>query len=201
MDNGRRSAPGTASHNLHRLAATLTAASALVVLAACSAPRSPVAMGSMDASTAALGGIAYDKTAPDAQMQAVLDQLAALGGKPAETLSAAEARLQPTPADAVKALLTRQGKSTAPEPMARVINDVIQGPAGPIKTRIYYPMNAGPAPLPVVLYIHGGGWVIADIDVYDSSPRALATATRAIVVSTEYRHAPEAKFPAAHDDT
>jgi acetyl esterase/lipase len=55
--------------------------------------------------------------------------------------------------------------------------------------------------LPVVLYIHGGGWVIADIDVYDSSPRALATATKAIVISTEYRHAPEAKFPAAHDDT
>jgi acetyl esterase len=53
---------------------------------------------------------------------------------------------------------------------------------------------------PVVLYIHGGGWVIADIDVYDSSPRALAKATGAIVVSIEYRHAPEAKFPAAHDD-
>ena len=52
----------------------------------------------------------------------------------------------------------------------------------------------------MVLYIHGGGWVIADIDVYDSSPRALAKAANAIVVSIEYRHAPEAKFPAAHDD-
>jgi acetyl esterase/lipase len=52
----------------------------------------------------------------------------------------------------------------------------------------------------VVLYIHGGGWVIADIDVYDSSPRALAKGANAIVVSIEYRHSPEAKFPAAHDD-
>jgi acetyl esterase/lipase len=62
-------------------------------------------------------------------------------------------------------------------------------------------MNAGPAPLPVVLYIHGGGWVIADLDTYDSSPRALANAAKAIVVSTHYRQAPEFPFPAAHDDT
>ncbi|RYD92916.1 MAG: alpha/beta hydrolase, partial [Sphingomonadales bacterium] len=70
---------------------------------------------------------------------------------------------------------------------------------GTQKARVYTPDGAK-GPLPVILYIHGGGWVIADIDVYDSSPRALATAANAIVVSIEYRHAPEAKFPAAHDD-
>jgi acetyl esterase len=55
--------------------------------------------------------------------------------------------------------------------------------------------------LPVIVYYHGGGWVIADIDVYDDTPRALSKFTEAIVVSPEYRHAPENKFPAAHEDT
>jgi len=136
---------------------------------------------------------------PDAQMQAVLDQLQALGGRPIETLSAEEARKQPTPADAVKALLKKQGKSTAPEPVGNVTNRSIPGPGGSIPIRIYTPKGNGP--FPVVLYIHGGGWVIADLDVYDSSPRALANAAGAVIVSTHYRQAPEHKFPAAHDDT
>ena len=50
-------------------------------------------------------------------------------------------------------------------------------------------------------YIHGGGWVIADLDVYDASPRAIANAAKAIVVSSHYRQAPEHKFPAAHEDS
>lgn len=136
---------------------------------------------------------------PDPQMQAVLDQLQALGGKPIETLSAEEARKQPTPADAVKALLKKQGKSAAPEPVGNVANRSIPGAAGPIPIRIYTPKGTGP--FPVVFYIHGGGWVIADLDVYDSSPRALANAAGAVVVSTHYRQGPEHKFPAAHDDT
>lgn len=136
---------------------------------------------------------------PDPQMQAVLDQLEALGGKPIESLSAEEARKQPTPADAVKALLKKQGKSIAPEPVGNVSNRSIPGPGGSIPIRIYTPKGSGPSP--VVLYIHGGGWVIADLDVYDASPRALANASGAVVVSTHYRQAPEHKFPAAHDDT
>ncbi len=135
---------------------------------------------------------------PDAQMQAVLDQLAALGGKPIVSLSAEEARKQPTPADAVKALLQSQGKSTAPMPVARVQDGEIPGPAGPIKARIYTPDGAGP--FPVIVYYHGGGWVIANLDTYDASPRALANAAKAIVVSSHYRQAPEHKFPAAHED-
>lgn len=133
---------------------------------------------------------------PDAQMRAVLDQLAALKGKPLITLSAADARKQPTPADAVAALMKKRGLE--PEAVGKIENRKIPGPGGMLPIRIYTPKGAGP--FPVLLYIHGGGWVIADLDTYDASPRALANAARCIVVSTHYRQAPEYKFPAAHDD-
>ncbi len=135
---------------------------------------------------------------PDPQMQAVLDQLTALHGKPIATLTAKEARLQPTPADAVKALLKKEGKSTDPEAVGSVQNTTVPGPGGRIPIRIYTP--AGTGPFPVVVYIHGGGWVIATMDTYDSSPRAMVNLTNAIFVSVEYRKAPEHKFPAAHED-
>lgn len=135
----------------------------------------------------------------DSQMQAVLDQLAKLGPKPIEKLSPAEARKQPSPADAVMALLKSQGKSTAPEPVSKVEDKTFPGPAGPVAIRIYTPAGAGP--FPVILYIHGGGWVIATLDTYDASARALTNAAQAVLVSTHYRQAPEHTFPAAHDDT
>ena len=77
------------------------------------------------------------------------------------------------------------------------------GPGGTLPIRLYWPKNAEPDDdgLPVVLYIHGGGGVIADLDVYDASPRAIANAAGAIVVSTHYRQGPEDRFPAAHEDT
>ena len=134
----------------------------------------------------------------DPEMQAVLDQLAALGGKPIETLSPTEARNQPTPADAVKALLKKRGQDATPEPVGKVEDKMIAGAAGQIPARIYTPSGTGP--FPVIYYIHGGGWVIATIDTYDSSARALTNAASAIVVSIEYRKGPEHKFPAAHDD-
>ena len=132
---------------------------------------------------------------PSAEMGKVLAELASLGGKPIESLTAAEARKQPTPTDAVKALLKKEGKSTAPEEVAKVENRKI--PSGAV--RIYTP-KTGKAPFPVVVYYHGGGFVIADLDVYDASPRALANGSGAVVVSVEYRKAPENKFPAAHND-
>ena len=135
----------------------------------------------------------------NAQMQAVLDAHAKLDPKVIETLAPAEARKQPSPADAVKSLLESQSKSTAPETVAKVENRTFPGPGGAVPIRIYTP--AGNGPMPVVLYIHGGGWVIADLDTYDASPRAIANAAKAIVVSTHYRQGPENKFPAAHDDT
>ena len=132
------------------------------------------------------------------QMQAVLDQLQQLGGKPIESLMPEEARKQPSPADAVKAILQSRGQSTAPEKVASVKNQTIPGVDGQIPVRIYTPKGEGP--FPVIVYIHGGGWVIADLDTYDSSPRALANAANAVVVSTHYRLAPEHPFPASHDD-
>lgn len=134
----------------------------------------------------------------DADMRAVLEQHMALGPRPIETLTPQEARMQPTPADAVKALLQRTGRSTAPEPVGNVQDRTIPGPGGAIPVRVYTP--AGSGPFPVVVYSHGGGWVIATIDTYDSSARALTNAARAVVVSIEYRKGPENPFPAAHDD-
>lgn len=130
-------------------------------------------------------------------MQAVLDALAGLGGKPMETLTPAEARTQPTPADAVKVVLTKKlGKEPTPEAVAKV-EDRTYGESK-IPVRIYTPKGKGP--FPVIVYYHGGGWVIADLDVYDAAPRALANAAGAVVVSAHYRQAPEHRFPAAHDD-
>ncbi len=95
-------------------------------------------------------------------------------------------------------MLQQQGKSTTPEPVANVENRTIPGAGGQIPIRIYWPTGSGP--FPVVFYVHGGGWVIADLDTYDASARALTNAAQAVVVSTHYRQAPEHKYPAAHDD-
>ena len=139
--------------------------------------------------------------AADADMAKVLTELQGLGGKPLNTLTPAEARKQPTPADAVKSLLTKEKKSTAPIEMAKVDSKKIPGAGGAqIDVRIYTPKTTDKTPLPVVVYYHGGGWVIADLETYDASARALAKESNAIVVSADYRHAPENKFPAAHDD-
>ncbi|MDQ2967316.1 MAG: alpha/beta hydrolase [Actinomycetota bacterium] len=140
----------------------------------------------------------------DPQMQEVLAALAALDPKPIEMLDPTEARKQPTPADAVRRVLEERGQSTEPEAVAdaddRKINNA--GSARPLvgknPIRVYTPIGDGP--FPVLLYFHGGGFVIADLDVYDSSPRALANAMNAIVVSAHYRQGPEDPYPAAHDD-
>lgn len=137
----------------------------------------------------------------DSQMADVLDMLVSLGGKPIADLSAEEARKQPTPADAVKKLLEETGRNADPEGVLAVEDRKIDGPAGDIAIRIYTPASAREGThLPIVFYVHGGGWVIADLDVYDSSPRSLCNAVHAKVVSTHYRQAPEDKFPAAHED-
>ena len=141
----------------------------------------------------------------DADMRDVLMKFIELGPKPLETLTPQEARKQPTPADAVAAVLKAQGRD--PVQMKQQLGVTTQditypGAAGePIAARVYKPEGAPAQGLPVILYIHGGGWVIADLDVYDASPRILAKKANAIVVSVHYRQAPEHKFPAAHDDT
>lgn len=137
----------------------------------------------------------------DLDMKRVMESFAVLEPKPIETLTPQEARKQPTPADAVKSQLEAEAKSTAPEGGVRVRDLTYPGPGGPLAVRIYMPEGADQkSPLPVIVYYHGGGWVLAGLDAYDASPRAIAKQTNAIVVSAEYRQAPEHKFPAAHED-
>lgn len=134
----------------------------------------------------------------DDEMWAVILKLQSFNTPPLETLSPAEARKQPTPADAVKALMQ---ESNIPMPPSKVDTSGKDIPVkgGTIHARIYTPQTTDSL-LPVIVYYHGGGWVIADLDVYDASPRALAEQTGAVVVSVHYRQAPEQKFPTAHED-
>ena len=151
-----------------------------------------------DSASRAGAGTAAAPGTPDGEMQPVLDQLASLHGKPIETLSALEARKQPTPADAAKKQLGKEGKTTAPPAGVTLTNRTVKGAAGSLPANIYTPAGAGP--FPVIVYYHGGGWVIANKDVYDGGARALSLMANAIVISADYRLAPEHKFPAAHDD-
>ncbi|WOB79974.1 alpha/beta hydrolase [Brevundimonas nasdae] len=137
----------------------------------------------------------------DGPMQKVLDELASLGGKPIETLSPQEARQQPTPTDAVKSLLRKDGKDPSDDMGVKTSDITIPGAAGPIQARIYKPHDHSEDKLhPVVVYFHGGGFVIADLDVYDGGPRGVSKMADVIVISVHYRQAPEHHFPAAHDD-
>jgi acetyl esterase len=113
--------------------------------------------------------------------------LAALGTPPLGTVPAPEARL---------AMAARPLPPGAP--VARVVNQTIPGPAGSIPVRIYYPSES--TPLPVLVWYHGGGWVLGTLDGVDHVGRELANTANCIVVSVDYRLAPEHKFPACPDD-
>ncbi len=86
-----------------------------------------------------------------------------------------------------------------PEPMAEVRNFTVPGPAGRLPVRLYKPEGAGLLP-PLVVFFHGGGWVIGTIESHDPTCRALASASGCAVASVEYRLAPETSFPAAPED-
>ncbi|MGH9017092.1 MAG: alpha/beta hydrolase [Acidimicrobiales bacterium] len=91
----------------------------------------------------------------------------------------------------------------AGDPAEETETTTIAGPGGPLRLRLYRPAphsSADPAPAPVVVFFHGGGWVIGDIDTHDGSCRILSRRTGAVVVSVDYRLAPEHRFPAALDD-
>ena len=133
----------------------------------------------------------------DADMARVIRQLVAFNAPKIETVTPGVARELPSFADALHATLSRDGKPCV-LPVAAIAHRVISGPGGPLLMRIYTP--AGSGPFPVVVYYHGGGFVIADLDTYDASPRGLANMAGAIVVSVAYRKAPEHPFPAAAQD-
>lgn len=138
----------------------------------------------------------------DSDMHDLAQAFEALGPKAIEKLSVEEARRQPTIADAVKRLLAEQGRSSVPEELVPGIvrQDIsIATPEGALHGFLYRP-QAAQGDLPVIVYFHGGGWVIANAEVYDGGARGLAAQARAIVISVDYRQAPEHRFPAAHDD-
>jgi acetyl esterase len=85
-----------------------------------------------------------------------------------------------------------------PRPVGGVMDTTLPGPGGPIPIRVYRPQETGPHPL--LVYFHGGGWVLGDLDTVDDVCRALCEVCRRVVVSVDYRLAPEHKFPAATDD-
>ncbi len=125
----------------------------------------------------------------DPQARAVLDQMAQAGDKSIHELSVKEAR------QTAAAMASMQGPS---EPVAGVEDRTLAAPGGDIPVRIYKPFGA--EPLPVLMYFHGGGWVIGDIESSDGLCRTLANAAGCIVVSVDYRLAPEHPFPAAAED-
>jgi acetyl esterase len=85
-------------------------------------------------------------------------------------------------------------------PPVRAVEEIeVPGGAGPRPARVYRPEHDGP--LPTVLFLHGGGFVIGDLDTHDLACRTIAVESRAVVVSVDYRLAPEHPFPAAVEDT
>jgi acetyl esterase len=89
-------------------------------------------------------------------------------------------------------------RSRLHEPLSRVEDRTIAGGAGPIPIRLYTPL--GPGPLPIVVFAHGGGWVIGTLDTVDDLCRSISRRSSSLVVSVGYRRAPEHRYPAALHD-
>ena len=131
---------------------------------------------------------------PDAS--ALLKLIEERGVPPTHTLSPAEARR----------FYRERRAVTQPEPPA--VGEVREleatGPLGPIPLRLYRPRSsagrAAPSPAPALVYFHGGGWVIGDLDTHDTLCRELANGSGAVVIAVDYRMGPEHRFPAAFDD-
>ena len=94
---------------------------------------------------------------------------------------------------------THSVESDAPE-MAQMDHIVADGAEGPLEARVYTPLACGVPPTPAILYYHGGGFVLGDLDGHEMICMRLADASRCRVISIDYRLAPEHKFPAAHND-
>ncbi len=126
---------------------------------------------------------------PDVSM--VLDFVGQMGLPPMETLPVADAR----------ALMAAGATTRPPGPeVGEVADGVMPGPDGGLPYRLYRPPAPYEGPHPIVVYFHGGGWVLGDLDSDDPLCRDLCARSGAMVVSVNYRHAPEARFPAAARD-
>jgi acetyl esterase len=124
------------------------------------------------------------------EIRALLDQQAASGRPPLHRQSVAQARAFHT-GDAA----ALNGEAVQ---VAAVADRAVPGPGGDLRARVYTPRGA--PPFPIVVFFHGGGWVVGTLDTYDPLCRALAAAVPAVVVSVDYRLAPEHRWPAAVED-
>ncbi len=121
--------------------------------------------------------------------QALLRLMEEKGIAPTHTLSPEQARL----------FYRERRSATQPEPPA--VGDVRDLKAGDIPLRLYRPLGSDPSQLlPALVYFHGGGWVIGDLDTHDTLCRQLCNASGCAVVAVDYRLGPEHRFPAAVDD-
>lgn len=125
----------------------------------------------------------------DPDVQAFLEELRDLNAPPFCSI---------TPAEARAAVLADVPNMDLPEVVALIEERVMPGPEGPIPLRVYVPEGNGP--FPVLVYYHGGGWVLCDLSVHDSVCTRLANGAHCLVVSVGYRLAPEHKYPAAAED-
>ena len=127
------------------------------------------------------------------QTRALLDFIEQRNIPPTHTLGVAEARAY---------YRDRRGVTQPAPPEVALTTDLTaSGPHGPIPLRLYRPLGASAtALLPVLVYYHGGGWVIGDLDTHDSLCRALANESGCAVVAVDYRLGPEHRFPAAVND-
>ncbi len=126
----------------------------------------------------------------DPQAEAYLRQMEQQGAPPLNTL---------TPAQARETMINNFSVLCGtPQAVANVEDLNILSPAGQIPVRIYTPQ--GNNPFPILIYFHGGGWVLGNLDIYESACRSLANGASCVVVSVDYRLAPEHKFPVGVED-
>ena len=129
----------------------------------------------------------------DPDVLLVLDMIRLAGRPPFEQLTPAEAR--------EAYMKSRAVLQPEPEPVETVRDLACPGPHGEIPLRLYRPAGAGAGALPALVYFHGGGWLLGGLESHDVVCRRFANAARCVVVSVDYRMAPEHKFPAAVDDS
>jgi acetyl esterase len=128
----------------------------------------------------------------DPVLKAFLDQVASMGGPKTWEMTPAEAR------ESFAALMQLAGPKDIP--IGKVTNLTIPAPHGEIAARSYAPVAANGQGLPTLVFFHGGGWVIGNIDTHDGLCRMIANGSGCRVISVEYRLSPEAKYPDAVDD-